>query len=164
MRLGHLSFNLLCRLSGLGLLRGLPLLKFESNLVCAPCCHGKMITVSHSPVNTVMTKQPRHLLHMDTVGPSRVHSMGGKWYILVIVDDYSRCSWVFFLESKDEVFEHFHSLSLRLSNEHLNCLKAIHSDNGTEFKNASFDQFYLEHGVDQQFSAPRVPQQNGVME
>jgi transposase InsO family protein len=164
MRLGHLSFNLLCRLSGLGLLRGLPLLKFESNLVCAPCCHGKMITVSHSPVNTVMTKQPRHLLHMDTVGPSRVHSMGGKWYILVIVDDYSRCSWVFFLESKDEVFEHFHSLALRLNNEHPNCLKAIHSDNGTEFKNASFDQFYLEHGVDQQFSAPRVPQQNGVME
>jgi hypothetical protein len=55
-RLGHLSFNLLCRLSGLGLLRGLPLLMFESNLVCAPCRHGKMITASHSPVNTVMAE------------------------------------------------------------------------------------------------------------
>jgi hypothetical protein len=74
-RLGHLSFNLLCRLRGLGLLRGLPLLKFESNLVCAPCHHGKMITASHSLVNTMMTKQPRQLLHMDTVGPSRVRSM-----------------------------------------------------------------------------------------
>jgi hypothetical protein len=58
-RLGHLSFDLLCRLSGLGLLRGLPLLKFESDLVCAPCRHGKMIVVSHSPVNTVMTEHPR---------------------------------------------------------------------------------------------------------
>jgi hypothetical protein len=57
-RLGHLSFNLLCRLSGLGLLRGLPLLKFESDLVCAPCCQGKMIAVSHSLVNTVMTEHP----------------------------------------------------------------------------------------------------------
>jgi transposase InsO family protein len=44
-----------------------------------------------------------------------------------------------------------------------NCLKAIHSDNVTKFRNVSFDQFYLEHGVDQQFFAPHVPQQNGVM-
>jgi hypothetical protein len=62
------------------------------------------------------------------------------------------------------VFEHFQSLALRLNNEHPNCLKAIRSDNGTEFRNVSFDQFRLEHGVDQQFSAPRVPQQNGVVE
>jgi IS30 family transposase len=85
---------------------------------------------------------------MDTVGPSRVRSKGGKWYILVIVDDYSRYSWVFFLESKDEMLEHFRSLALRLNNEHPNCLKAIHKDNGTEFRNASFDQFSLGHGVD----------------
>jgi transposase InsO family protein len=101
---------------------------------------------------------------MDTVGPSRVHSMRGKWYVLVIIDDYSRYSWVFFLESKDEVFDHFSSLALRLNNEHPNYLKVIHSDNGTEFRNASFDDFCLEHGIDQQFSAPRVPQQNRVME
>jgi transposase InsO family protein len=62
------------------------------------------------------------------------------------------------------VFEHFQSLALRLNNEHPNCLKPIHSGNVTEFRNASFDQFCLEHGVDQQFFAPRVPQQNGVME
>jgi hypothetical protein len=124
------------------------LLKFESNLICAPCCHGKMITGSHSPVNTVMTEQPRQLLHMNTVGPSRVRSVGGKWYVLVIVDDYSRYSCIFFLESKDEVFEHFQSLALRLNNEYPNCLKAIRSDNGTKFRNVSFDQFYLDHGVD----------------
>jgi hypothetical protein len=62
------------------------------------------------------------------------------------------------------VFEHFRSLTLRLNNEHPNCLKAIHSDNETEFRNASFDEFCLEHGIDQQFSALRVPQQNGVVE
>jgi transposase InsO family protein len=140
------------------------LLKFESDLVCAPCHHGKMIAASHSPVNTVMTEHPAQLLYMDTVGPSRVCSMGGKWYVLVIVDDYSRYSWVFFLESKDQVFEHFRLLDLRLNNEHSNCLKAIRSDNETEFRNASFDEFCLEHGIDQQFFAPRVPQQNGVIE
>jgi IS30 family transposase len=107
-----------------------------------------MIAASHSPVNTVMTERPGQLLYMDTVGPSRVLSMGGKWYVLVIVDDYSRYSWVFFLESKNEVFEHFWSLALRLNNEHPNFLKAICSDNGTEFRNAFFNPFCLEHDVD----------------
>jgi transposase InsO family protein len=79
-------------------------------------------------------------------------------YVLVIVDDYSHYSWVFFWESKDDVFEHFQSFALRLNNEHPNCLNAIRSDNGTEFRNASFDQFCLEHGVDQQFFALHVPQ------
>jgi hypothetical protein len=68
------------------------LLKFESDLVCASYRHGKMITAFHSPVNTVMTERPGQLLHMDTVGSSRVRSMGGKWYVLIIIDDYSRYS------------------------------------------------------------------------
>jgi transposase InsO family protein len=140
------------------------LLKFESNLVCSPCRHGKMVAVSHSTINTVMTEQLGQLLYMDTIGPSRFRSIGDKRYVLIIVDDYSRYSWVFFLESMDKVFEHFCSLALRLNNEHPNCLKAIRSDNGTEFRNASFNQFCLEHDVDQQFSTPRVPQQNGFVE
>jgi hypothetical protein len=108
-----------------------------------------MITASHSLVNIVMTEHPGQLLHMDTIGPSQVHSMGDKWYVLVIVDDYSHYPWVFFLKSKDEVFEYFLSLALRLNNKHPNCLKAICSDNETEFRNASFDEFCLEHGIDQ---------------
>jgi hypothetical protein len=107
-----------------------------------------MIVVSHSSINSVMIEQPEQLLYMDIIGPSQVHSMGGKWYVLVIVDDYSHYSWVFFLERKDELFEHFQSLTLRLNNEHPNCLKVIRNNNGTEFRNASFDQFCLKHGVD----------------
>jgi transposase InsO family protein len=133
-------------------------------LICAPCRHGKMIAAFYSSVNTMMTKHPGQLLHMNIIGPSWVRSMGGKWYVLVIVNNYSRYSCVFFLQSKDEVFEHFWSLDLRLNNKHPNCLKVIHSDNGTEFRNASFDEFCLEHRIDQQFSTPRVPQQNGVVE
>jgi transposase InsO family protein len=103
-----------------------------------------------------MTEHPGQLLHMDTVGP-RIRSMGGKWYVLVIVDDYSRYTYIFFLKSNDEVFEHFQSLALRLNNENPNFLKVIHSDNVTEFRNISFDEFCLEHGINQQFSAPCVP-------
>jgi transposase InsO family protein len=122
-----------------------------------------MIAVFHSPVNTIMTEHPGQLPHMDTVGPSLIRCMGGKWYVLVIVDDYSRYSCAFFLKSKDDVFEHFQS-TLRLNNEYLNCLKVIHSDNETEFRNVSFDEFCLEHGINQQFSTSRATQQNGVVE
>jgi hypothetical protein len=76
-RLGHLSFDLLCRVSLLGLIQELPKLKFENDLVCHPCHHDKMVAASHSLVTKVMTLQPIELLHMDTVGPARVCSFGG---------------------------------------------------------------------------------------
>ena len=65
----------------------------------------KMIAASHLPVNQVMTAHPGELLHMDIVGPSRVMSVGGKWYVLVSVDDFSCYSWVFFMRTKDEASE-----------------------------------------------------------
>ena len=89
-------------------------MKFEKDLVCHPCLHGKMIAASHPSVNQVMTAHPRELLHMNTVGPSRVMSVGGKWYVLVIVDDFSRYSWVFFMRTKDEAFKFVRDLILRL--------------------------------------------------
>jgi hypothetical protein len=73
-----------------------------------------MVAASHPLVTQVMTKGPGELLHMDTIGPARVRSMGGKWYVLVIVNDFSRYSWVFFMEGKDEAFFHARDLILRL--------------------------------------------------
>jgi hypothetical protein len=63
-----------------------------------------MVATPHPPLTDVMTEHPTELLHMDLVGPARVRSVGGKWYVLVVVDDYSRCAWVFFLEDKSETF------------------------------------------------------------
>jgi hypothetical protein len=90
-----LSFDRLCRLSSLDLIQGLPKLKFQKYLISHPCRHGKMVATSHSSVTKVMTSHPGKLLHMDTVGPTRVSSFGGKWYVLV--DDFSRYSCVFFM-------------------------------------------------------------------
>jgi hypothetical protein len=64
-----------------------------------------------------MTECPTELLHMNLVGPARVHSVGGKWYVLVVVDDYSRYAWVFFLENKSETFGFVRDLIVRLKNE-----------------------------------------------
>jgi hypothetical protein len=84
--LDHVDFDHLTHVSGL------PKLKRDSDIVCSSCRHGKMCACSHPPLTMVMTNAPGQLLHLDTVGPSRVQSYGGKWYVLVIVDDYSRHS------------------------------------------------------------------------
>jgi hypothetical protein len=69
---------------------------FEKELVCVSCRHAKMVASSHPPLADVMTEHPCELLHMDLVGLARVRSAGGKWYVLFVVDDYSRYAWVFF--------------------------------------------------------------------
>jgi len=76
-----------------------------------------MVAASYALVSQVMTSYPGELLHMDTVGPARVQLVSGKWYVLVILDDFSRFSWVFFLEFKDEAFIFVQDLVLKLRNE-----------------------------------------------
>jgi hypothetical protein len=141
-KLDHLSFDLLSCLSKLNLVRGLPRLRLEKELVCAPCRHAKMVASSHTPLTDVMTERPCELLHMDLVGPARVRSAGGKWYVLVVVDDNSWYVWVFFLEEKGEMFGFVRDLVLRLRNEmHEDAIRAIRSDNGSEFRNSHFETF-----------------------
>jgi hypothetical protein len=97
----------------------------------------------------VMTERPTELLHMDLVGPARVRSVGGKWYVLVGVDDYSLYAWVFFLEDKSETFGFVRDLIVRMRNErHGNAIRAIRSDNGSEFKNSRFDAFCRDLGLE----------------
>jgi hypothetical protein len=64
-----------------------------------------MVASSHSPLTDVMTERPCELFHKDLVGLARVRSVGGKWYVLVVVDDYSRYAWMFILEEKGETFD-----------------------------------------------------------
>jgi transposase InsO family protein len=97
-----------------------------------------MVASSDPPLTDVMTERPCELLH----GPARVPSTGGKWYVLVVVDDYSRYVWVFFLEDKRETFGFVQDLVLRLRNKrHEDAIRAIHSDNGSEFRNSRFETF-----------------------
>ncbi|WVZ75905.1 LOW QUALITY PROTEIN: hypothetical protein U9M48_023924 [Paspalum notatum var. saurae] len=156
-RLGHLSFDLLVRLSSMDLIQGLPKLKAEKDLVCHPCHHGKMVAASHTPVSQVMTSYPGELLHMDTVGHARVASVSGKWYVLVVVDDFSRFSW-------DKAFGFVRDLVLRLRNESHKAMRAIRNDNGGEFRNSRFKNFCRDLGLEHQFSSPYTPPQNGVVE
>ncbi|GKA75421.1 retrovirus-related pol polyprotein from transposon TNT 1-94 [Tanacetum coccineum] len=85
-----------------GLARGIPMLKFQKDHLCAACALGKSKKSSHQPKAEDTNQEKLYLLQMDLYGPMRVESINGKKYILVIVDDYSRFTWVRFLRSKDD--------------------------------------------------------------
>ncbi|GJR41246.1 retrovirus-related pol polyprotein from transposon TNT 1-94 [Tanacetum coccineum] len=101
-RLSHLNFGSINHLARHGLVRGLPKLKFEKDHLCSACALGKSSKKPHKPKSEDTNQEKLYLLHMDLCGPMRVASVSGKKYILVIVDDYSRFTWVKCLRSKDE--------------------------------------------------------------
>nr|GEU43987.1 hypothetical protein [Tanacetum cinerariifolium] len=100
--LSHLNFGAINHLARQGLVRGLHKLKFEKDHLCSACAMGKSKKKSHKPKSKDTNQEKLYLLHMDLCGPIRVKSVNGKKYILVIVDDYSRFTWVKCLRSKDE--------------------------------------------------------------
>nr|GEW50639.1 retrovirus-related Pol polyprotein from transposon TNT 1-94 [Tanacetum cinerariifolium] len=101
-RLSHLNFCAINHLARQGLVRGLPKLKFEKDHLCSACAMGKSTKKTHKPKSEDTNQEKLYPLHMDLCGPMRVESVNGKKYILVIIDDYSRFTWVKFLRSKDE--------------------------------------------------------------
>nr|GEV90797.1 ribonuclease H-like domain-containing protein [Tanacetum cinerariifolium] len=106
-RLSHLNFGAINHLARQGLIRGLPKLKFEKDHLCSACAMGKSKKKSHKPKSEDTNQEKLYLLHINLYGPMRVESVNGKKYILVMVDDYSRFTWVKFLRSKDEAPDFF---------------------------------------------------------
>ena len=88
----------------------------------------------------------------------------GSKYLLVIVDDFSRFTWVYFLKHKSETTQQMINFIKYVELQLRKPVRKIRSDNGTEFKNHTFESFLTEKGIDHNFSAPRTPQQNGVVE
>ena len=101
---------------------------------------------------------------MDLFGPTRTLSLNGKIFDLVIVDDYFRFSWVFFIFYKSETFNKFLLFFRRVQIVHRAKVAAIQTDHGGEFENKSFDEFCDEQDIKHQYSSPRTPEQNGVVE
>ncbi|GJV16698.1 putative ribonuclease H-like domain-containing protein [Tanacetum coccineum] len=103
-------------------------------------------------------------MHMDLFGPTFVRSINHKIYYLVVTDDYSWFSWVFFLATKDETSRILKTFITGIENQINHKVKIIRCDNGTEFKNNDMNQFYGMKGIKREFSVARIPQQNGVAE
>nr|GEU53699.1 hypothetical protein [Tanacetum cinerariifolium] len=135
-RLSHLNIGAIYHLARQGLVRGLPKLNFEKDHLCSACAMGKSKKKPHKPKSKDTNQEKMYLLHMDLCGPMRIASVNGKKYILVIVDDYTRFTWV----------------------------KCLRTDNGTEVVNQTLREYYEKVGISHEISVALSPQQNGVVE
>ncbi|GJZ49058.1 putative ribonuclease H-like domain-containing protein [Tanacetum coccineum] len=163
-RLGHINFKNINKLVKENLVRDLPLKRFENDQTCVACLKGKQHRASYKTKAFNPITKPLFMLHMDLFGPTFVSSLMHKKYCLVVTDDYSRFSWVFFLSTKDETTEILKNFIKEVENLVDKKVKIIRSDNGTEFKNKVMDDLCREKGIKREYSVARTPQQNGVAE
>ncbi|GJV85354.1 putative ribonuclease H-like domain-containing protein [Tanacetum coccineum] len=163
-RLGHVNFKNLNKLVKGNLVRGLPSKIFQNDHTCVACQKGKQHKASCKAKIVSSISQPLQLLHMDLFGPTSVRSINHKTYCLVITDDFSRFSWVFFLRTKDETSGILKDFIRQIENQLNQKVKTIRCDNGTEFKNRDIIEFCGSKGIKREYSNARTPQQNGVAE
>ncbi|GJY04878.1 putative ribonuclease H-like domain-containing protein, partial [Tanacetum coccineum] len=163
-RLGHVNFKNLNKLVKGNLVRGLPSKIFQNDHTCVACQKGKQHKASCKAKSVSSISQPLQLLHMDLFGPTSVRSINHKTYCLVITDDFSRFSWVFFLRTKDETSGILKDFIRQIENQLNKKVKTIRCDNGTEFKNRDMIEFCGSKGIKREYSNARTPQQNGVAE
>jgi hypothetical protein len=164
-RLAHVNMRTLQSLHKGGHILGLkPNVSFVKDRVCRACIEGKMHDSPHPSKTIISSKRVLELLHVDLFGPPSHESLGGKKYCLVIVDDYSRYTWVYFFKLKSETQQTVIDFANEVQRQHNVPILAIRSDNGSEFKNYTLNEFLSEEGIRHQYSAPYTPQQNGVAE
>ncbi|GKD21935.1 putative ribonuclease H-like domain-containing protein [Tanacetum coccineum] len=156
-RLGHINFKTMNKLVKGNLVRGLPSKIFENDHSCVACQKGKQHKASCKSKLVTSVSQPLQILHMDLFGPTSVKSIMGKMYCLVVTDDYSRFSWVFFLAKKDETSGILKDFITGIENQLNHKVKIIRSDNRTEFKNYDMNQFCVIKGIKREFSNARTP-------
>ena len=148
-RMGHVSYKHLSIVFKHESVLGIPKLNKVSNVVCGPCQIGKQTKVKHPSIQTSATSRPLKLLHLNLMSPTRTVSLGGKRYIMVVVDDFTRYTWVIFLRSKFDAPEHIETSCTRLQNEKSLKIDRIRSDHGKEFENSYMDSFCTRSGISQ---------------
>ncbi|GKB91975.1 putative ribonuclease H-like domain-containing protein, partial [Tanacetum coccineum] len=163
-RLGHINFKNINKLVRGNLVRGLPLKIFKNDNSCVACQKGKQHKASCKAKLVNSISKPLHMLHMDLFGPKNVKNLMKNSYCLVVTDDFSRFSWVFFFATKNETSGILKTFITEIENQLDYKVKVIRSDNGTEFKNSVINQFYEIKGIKREFSVARTPQHNGVAE
>ncbi|GJX66380.1 retrovirus-related pol polyprotein from transposon TNT 1-94, partial [Tanacetum coccineum] len=155
--LNHLNFGTMNDLARKDLVGGLPRLKFEKDHLCSACQLGRSRKATHKPKTVTTIMDVLHTLHMDLCRPIRVQSISGEKYILIIVDDYSRVTWVQFLRTKDETLEFVIKLPKQLQVGLNKTVMNVRTDNGTEFVNKELTAYYESVGITHEKTILRTP-------
>nr|GEW28553.1 retrovirus-related Pol polyprotein from transposon TNT 1-94 [Tanacetum cinerariifolium] len=143
-RLSYLNFATINNLVKNNLVQGLPKMKLEKNHLCFDCEQGKIHRKHHKSKMAFASNEPLYLLHMDLCGLMCVETINKKRYVLVVVDDYSWYTWVFFLHSKDEASEVIISFIKKTQVNPQLQVQRVRTDNDTEFKIKTLAKFFDE--------------------
>ncbi|GJT34438.1 putative ribonuclease H-like domain-containing protein [Tanacetum coccineum] len=153
-RMAHVNFKNMNKLAKHGLVNGLPSKLFTNEHNCVACNKGKQHKASYKAITAVSTiSAPLQLLHMDLFGPTSIRSIDHKYYSLVVTDDFSRFTWVFFLGTKDETYGILKDFITFIENQLTKKVKAIRCDNGTEFKNSNLIELCGSKGIRRDYKA-----------
>jgi len=135
-------------------------MSFNDNQFWKACVKRKQVKSSIKRKHDISTQRPLELIHLDLFGPIETKSIGGKRYGLVIVDDFTIWTWINFLKHKDESLKFLCKIFKQVQNVY--CSHYV--INNGEFENEIFLAFCENHGIDHNFSTPRIPQQNAFVE
>nr|GEV46704.1 retrovirus-related Pol polyprotein from transposon TNT 1-94 [Tanacetum cinerariifolium] len=163
MRYGYLNFGDLKLLSSKGMVKGLDQIN-HPNQVCEGCLLGKHAKSLFLKESTSRAKEPLQLIHTDLCGPITLPSHGKNLHFMLFIDDYSRKTWVYFLNEKSQAFEAFKKFKPIVEKEKGLKIKSMRSDRGGEFLSKEFKIFCEDNGIRRFLTAPYSPQQNGVVE
>ena len=152
-RLGHISGTTLFKVTKADAIIGLPTLTFTTLESCSECPAGKQVKSPHKSAILPSISCTLELIHIDLMGSMQAESLGGKRYVLVCVDDFSRYTWVKFVHDKSKTFKVCQTLFLQLQREKHTGICRIRSDHGREFENKYFKEFCENEGIFHEFSA-----------
>jgi transposase InsO family protein len=155
-RLGHPSQNKMRLL--------VPSLSKLSSFECQSCQLGKHTRSTYCQRVNKSVASPFALVHSDIWGPSRVKSTLGYYYFVTFIDDYSRCTWLFLMKNRSDVFRIFQEFYAEIKNQFNTTIKILRTDNAREYMSSQFQSFLTLQGIIHQSSCAHTPQQNGVAE
>jgi transposase InsO family protein len=160
-RLGHPSSKVLS--SVFPSLQCKPVLSDTTKVHCTHCLAGKMHQLPFPDSNKTVTS-PFALVHADLWGPAPVSSYVGFRFYLVLVDEFTKFTWVYLLKHKSDTFKVFTQFHVMVNTQFSLPIKILRSDCGGEFTSTDFTQFCHDKGILHHLSCPHTPQQNGVVE
>lgn len=136
----------------------------QPETVCTCCLMSKLTRRQFPAKGDHVAKKTLELVHDDLCGPISPSTAGGNNYFLLLVDDYSRYMWVYFLKGKNEAFSVFKRFLAMVENGTERKVKTFRTDRGGEFTSNEFKTFCEDVGIQRHYTAPYTPQQNGVVE
>jgi hypothetical protein len=125
----------------------LPRISKPQDFVCKPYQVRNLTRTQFKSKSSTSKKKPLQLVHMDLFGPSRKEGTGKVNYFMLIIDDYSRLTWVTFLKEKSEAFEKFKIFKALTKNQTGNRLTVVRPDRGGEFILSDFKELYNKHRI-----------------